>query len=69
MIGGSYRLSKWQKDLPPQHMKVIGWSGTVHHDPVTVIKLLDGKVFSVFLKQTNSVLQAETNTAVYLDFA
>lgn len=51
VAGGSHRFAEGLKDLPPEHMEVVGWGGAVRYDPVTVIQLLDLKVSCDFLKE------------------
>lgn len=61
MVGGSHGFAEGLMDLPSQHVKVVGWGGAVHHDPVTVIQLLYLKVSCDFLKGTkNSNQQRHT---------
>lgn len=63
MCGGfSHRFAEGLKDLPPQHMEVVSWGGAVHHNPVTVIQLLDLKVSCYFLKKDVS---ANTKHSLY----
>lgn len=52
VISGSHGFAECLKDLPPEHMKVAGRGGAVHHNPVTVIQLLHLKASCDFLKWT-----------------
>ena len=46
----THRLPEGLQDLSAQHVEVVSWVGAVHHDPVTVHQLLNGKVFGEFLR-------------------
>lgn len=51
MVGGSHGFAEGLMDLPSQHVKVVGWGGAVHHDPVTVVQLTHSEVVRDFLQQ------------------
>lgn len=44
-----YRFSEWKQNLPSDYMTVVSRRGTVDHNPVTVVQLLDFKISTELL--------------------
>lgn len=61
-----YRFSEGKQNLPPQHMTVVRRGGAVHHDPVTVVELLDFKVSAELLQHNKHEQKREQEALVCL---
>lgn len=57
----SYGLPERQQDLSAENVEVVCRSRAVHNNPVTVIKLMHGKVFRQFLPTYNEVKKTNRN--------
>lgn len=64
----SYGLPERQQDLSAENVEVVCRSRAVHNNPVTVIKLMHGKVFRQFLPTYNEVKKQTEITIQHTKF-